>query len=106
MANAEVDMADEMKATAREINRLATGAEMREMARPFFREFGIATWAALVGAAAAVLGCWWAWQAKVALMAGAFYFLSVGVVYVAGVASAVIAWWALKLIAFVARRGR
>jgi len=95
---------DKMKATARDINRIADKDASREMIRPFFREFGIATWAGLVGAAAGVLGCWWAWQEKVALMAGAFYFLSVGVVYVAGVASAVIAWWALKLIAFVARR--
>jgi hypothetical protein len=89
---------------AEAVDRAAARAEVKEALKTFFREFGIATWALLVGAAAGVYAAWLIYQAYLAMSAGLFYLASVGVVFTLGAASTVVAWTAIKLIAFVARR--
>jgi hypothetical protein len=91
---------------AEAVDRAAARAEIADSMRAFFREFGIATWALLVGAAAGAYAAWLVYQAYLATSAGLFYLASVGVVFTLGAASPVVAWTAIKLIVFVARKPR
>jgi hypothetical protein len=90
--------------SAREIQKIADREEMRELIKPFFREFGIATWALLVGVALGFYIAWAFFQVSLAKAAGLTYLASVGVVFTLGASSAVVLWLALKLIWFAASR--
>ena len=91
-------------ANAEAVDRAAARADIAAGLKAFFREFGIATWALLLGVAAGAYGTWFFYQAQLAKTAGLLYLASVGVVFTLGAASTVVAWTAIKLIAFVARR--
>ena len=89
---------------AEAVDRAVARANIADGMRAFFREFGIATWALLLGVAGGAYGAWFFYQAHLATTAGLLYLASVGVVFMLGAASTVVAWTAIKLIAFVARR--
>jgi hypothetical protein len=89
---------------ASEIQRIADREEMRELLKPFFREFGIATWALLVGFALGLYMAWAFFQVSVARAAGLTYLASVGVVFTLGASATVVLWSAARLIWFVAKK--
>jgi hypothetical protein len=90
--------------SATEIQKIAVREEMRELLKPFFREFGIATWALLVGFALGFYATWAFFQVSFAKAAGLTYLASVGVVFTLGASSAVVLWLAVRLIWFVTNR--
>ena len=89
---------------AEAVDRAASRAEVVGEAKTFFREFAVATWAALVGVVIGVYGCWVFSTTRLGLASSPWYLVSTWAVFALGFAAPFVLWTAIKLIAFVARR--
>ena len=89
---------------AEAVDRAASRAEVVGEAKTFFREFAVATWAALVGVGIGVYGCWVFSTTRLGIVSSPWYLVSTWTVFALGFATPFVLWTAIKLIAFVARR--
>ena len=97
-------MNDVSEMDAEAVDRAASRAEVAGEAKTFFREFAVATWAALVGVGIGVYGCWIIATTRLGLASSPWYLVSTWAVFALGFAAPFVLWTAIKLIAFVARR--
>lgn len=93
-----------MKSDAEAIDRAVARAEMAGEAKVFFREFAVATWAALIGFAAGIYAFWIFSTTRLGMASSPWYLVSTWTVFAIGAASPFVLWAALKLVAFVARK--
>jgi len=91
---------------ARDVEKIARWREFCELTRPFFREFGIATWALLLGVAIGVILAWWIYQVYFATITGFIALASVGLTFSLGVVSAFIGALLQRLLLFLAQGAR